>query len=62
MSMRNHLAELKRKHFALEKEIQAILAHPSAEPLKIAELKRRKLHLKDEINRCSSGQQVQSIH
>lgn len=62
MSMRNHLAELKRKHVALEKEIEAILAHPSAEPLKIAELKRRKLHLKDEINRCSHDQQARALH
>jgi len=60
MSMRNHLAELKRKHVTLEKEIEASLAHPSAEPLKIAHLKRRKLSLKDEIRRCSSDPQLRS--
>jgi hypothetical protein len=46
-----HLAELDRQHKALEHEIAEALAHNSTDDLKIAELKRRKLILKDEIER-----------
>jgi hypothetical protein len=49
MALQNHLTELERKHQALEREIQDALAHPSTSDLKLAELKRKKLQLKDEI-------------
>jgi hypothetical protein len=51
MSMQSHLAELEKRHRALEDEITEALAHPSTDDLKIAELKRRKLQVKDEIAR-----------
>ena len=51
MSIESHLAELERRHSALEDKIKEALAHPSSDSLSIAELKRRKLQLKDEINR-----------
>jgi len=51
MSLQSHLAELERKHQALEREIQSALTHPSMDDLRLAELKRRKLQLKDEIMR-----------
>ena len=51
MSMQSHLAELERRHRALEAEIADALAHPSTDDLKLAELKRRKLQVKDEIQR-----------
>ena len=51
MSIQAHLAELERRHQALEQEINDALTHPSTDVLKIAELKRRKLHVKDEIAR-----------
>ena len=51
MSIQAHLAELERRHRALEQEISDALAHPSTDDLKIAELKRRKLQVKDEIAR-----------
>jgi hypothetical protein len=51
MSMQSHLAELERRHQALEQEINEALAHPATDDLKIVELKRRKLLLKDEIVR-----------
>ena len=51
MSMQAHLAELERKHRALEDEIADALAHPSTDDLTIAQLKRRKLQVKDEIAR-----------
>jgi hypothetical protein len=51
MSIEAHLAELERRHRSLEAEINAARAHPSIDDLEIAELKRRKLLVKDEIAR-----------
>jgi hypothetical protein len=51
MAIQAHLAELERRHQALEDEINEALTHPSADDLKVTELKRRKLQLKDEIVR-----------
>ena len=51
MSLQTHLTQLARKHEALEREIHDAVLRPSANDLRIAELKRRKLHLKDEMNR-----------
>jgi len=59
MAIESHLAELERRHQALEQEITEALAHPSADDLKIAELKRRKLYVKDEIARL---RQDASLH
>jgi hypothetical protein len=53
MSVQANLADLKQKHRALEREIEEAMTHLSADDLKLAELKRRKLHLKDEIARLS---------
>ena len=54
MSLQMHLGELERKHQALEREIQDAMGHPSIDDLKIAELKRRKLQLKDEITKLAA--------
>jgi len=51
MSIQAHLAELERRHRALEAEISEARAHPSVDDLEIAELKRRKLLVKDQIAR-----------
>ncbi len=51
MTIKSDLAELERQHKAIENEIAEALAHSSTDDLKIAELKRRKLVLKDEIER-----------
>lgn len=51
MTLQNHLAELERKHDALEREIQEAACHPAVDDTKVAELKRRKLQLKDELAR-----------
>ena len=56
MSMQSHLAELEKKHQALETEIVEALNHPASDDLQIAELKRRKLQLKDEISRLRQAQ------
>jgi len=49
MSIQSHLTELERKHKALEREIEAERISPGGDTLRITELKRRKLSLKDEI-------------
>jgi hypothetical protein len=59
MAMESHLAELQKRHQALEQEIDEALNHPSTDDLTIAELKRRKLHVKDEIARL---RQEVSVH
>ena len=51
MAIQAHLAELVRRHQALDTEIAEALQHPSIDDLRIAELKRRKLQVKDEITR-----------
>ena len=51
MTTKVHLAEIERQHKALEHEIAEALAHSSTDDLKLTELKRRKLVLKDEIER-----------
>ncbi len=61
MTMQAHLSELERRHRALEDEIADAMAHPSADDLKIVELKRRKLLVKDEIARLRHGESI-SVH
>ncbi len=58
MSIQSHLTELERKHEALEREIEAERTHPNSDSLRLAELKRRKLSLKDEITRL----QEETVH
>lgn len=55
MSMSSHLVELRRKHAALEQRIETEVRSPAADDLEIAEMKREKLRLKDEISRLSDG-------
>jgi len=59
MAIESHLAELEKRHQALEQEISEALTHPSIDDLTIAELKRRKLSVKDEIARL---RQDASVH
>ncbi len=55
MPVQSHLVELERKHHALERELVEALAHSSVDDLKITEIKRRKLMLKDEIMRLKKA-------
>jgi hypothetical protein len=55
MTTQANLAELERRHRALEDEIADAMSHPSCDGLKIAELKRHKLLVKDEIERLRAG-------
>jgi hypothetical protein len=58
MSMQEHLVELKAQHRALEQEIADAVAHPSTDDIKITELKRRKLQVKDEIARMQASTSI----
>ena len=49
MAVDAHLTELERRHRTLEAQIADLQAHSSSDDLEIAELKRQKLHLKEEI-------------
>ena len=51
MSTESHLSELERRHADLERAISDAMAHPSSDTLDVAEMKRRKLRLKDQIAR-----------
>lgn len=51
MTMQAHVAELERRHQALEKELREEVTRPAADDVRIADIKRRKLLLKDEITR-----------
>lgn len=55
MAQAAQLDELSAQHKALERKIQEELAHPASDDLKIAELKRQKLRLKEEIVKLESG-------
>lgn len=54
MAVESHLAELVEKHRALERFIEEEMARPYADDLKVSELKKRKLRLKEEIERLRS--------
>ncbi|WP_159589341.1 YdcH family protein [Chelativorans xinjiangense] len=58
MSLESHLAELQRKHGDLQREIDDALMHPSVDELEIAKLKRRKLAIKDEMQKIKTKKQT----
>lgn len=55
MTIASHLESLVKKHGALESELNEAMAHPSINDIALTDLKRRKLHLKEEIERLRSG-------
>ncbi len=55
------LSELEHRHQLLEDEISEAMQHPSTDDVKVAELKRRKLQVKDQIARLRSGGST-SVH
>ncbi len=55
MSLSAHLDELRRKHQALSEQVEVAQRTPSTDALTIAEMKKQKLRLKEEITRLSAG-------
>ena len=49
MSLQGHLSELTRRPQAIAQQLESERNHPAADKLKISELKRRKLLIKDEL-------------
>ncbi len=54
MSVSAHLEELKRKHEALSEQVEQEQRSPGSSDLEVAELKKQKLRLKEEISRLSA--------
>ncbi|MBB4022686.1 MAG: DUF465 domain-containing protein [Confluentimicrobium sp.] len=55
MTMSSHLQELRRKHQNLSERVEHDQRHPGVDDLQIAELKKQKLRLKEQIERLSQG-------
>jgi len=55
MTIEAHLATLEQKHGALEDELRSVMTRPSSDDHSIADIKRRKLRIKDEIERLKSS-------
>jgi len=53
MTIASHLVELRKKHDALTEMVEQAHRAPGADDLKIADLKKQKLRLKEEIARLS---------
>jgi hypothetical protein len=62
MSRETHLAALGQRHDALDKEIAKELVYPAKDELKLTELKRRKLQLKDEIAKLQCDRPFPGVH
>ena len=62
MSLHNHLVELERRHKALEKKLEDAKNHPATDGLQLLELKRKKLHLKDTIQKLQTSAQAPALH
>lgn len=55
MSVSAHLQELRRKHESLSLLVEREQRSPSSDDLRITELKKQKLRLKEEITRLQAG-------
>jgi hypothetical protein len=53
MSITAHVEELKKKHRTLSEQVDMAQRSPAADTIEVAALKKRKLKLKEEINRLS---------
>lgn len=53
MSVASHLQELRRKHDSLSTSVLWEQRQPATDTLKVAEMKKQKLRLKEEITRLS---------
>lgn len=62
MTMHAHLEELVKRHRALEKEIETENASSGSSDLRIVELKRKKLLLKDEIEKLRQDSAPPTMH
>ncbi len=54
MSVNAHVEQLKKKHESLSEAVEAAQRAPGTDDLAIADLKKQKLRIKEEIHRLSS--------
>lgn len=54
MSVSSHVEELKKKHAVLSEKVEQFQRRPGTDDLAVAELKKQKLKLKEEISKFSS--------
>jgi hypothetical protein len=57
MTTEGHIAALERRHQELDRQIQAELSSTRYDDLTVSALKRKKLEVKDELYKFSSGTQ-----
>ena len=62
MSRETDLAALAQRHKALDKEIEKELMRPAKDELKLSEMKRRKLQLKDAIAKLQTDSSAPHLH
>lgn len=55
MSVTSHLQELRRKHESLSERVEQAQRSPGMDALTIADMKKQKLKLKEEISRLSQS-------
>ncbi len=55
MNLTSHVQELKRKHKSLSEAVEEAQRSPSTDGLRIADLKKQKLRLKEEISRLTTS-------
>lgn len=55
MSVTSHLQELRRKHESLSERVEQAQRSPGIDALTIADMKKQKLKLKEEISRLSQS-------
>lgn len=54
MALSTHIQSLEEKHQSLEAELNSLKQRPSVSDIEVSEVKRQKLHLKDEIARLKA--------
>lgn len=62
MSVQSHLSELERRHQAVERELEAARRQPATPDVALTELKRKKLHLKEEIVKLRTQVNGHALH
>jgi hypothetical protein len=55
MSLGSHLQELRKKHQVLSEAVEEAQSHPGYDDLAIADMKKQKLRIKEEIARLSQA-------
>lgn len=54
MSLTSHLTELRKKHSALSRQVEEGARNPASDTIELAQMKKRKLVLKTEIEKLSA--------